>query len=154
ALLDSRFAMDPETQHVVDVLKRLIRAAGLSNRDVERKLGVGASYLSRLFSGTLELRFEHVVELGRVLGLAPYEVFQFVYPYPKEPPSETLVRLRQMLGRLQPVPPAPAYAAETAAALERDLARAVASVLDRITLRPVREAPDTPPGEPGIPSPS
>ncbi|HZF14181.1 MAG TPA: helix-turn-helix transcriptional regulator [Thermoanaerobaculia bacterium] len=148
--------MDPETQHVIDVLKQLMRAARLSNRDVERQLGVGGSYLSRLFAGTLELRFEHIVELGRVLGLAPHEFFQFVYPYPQDPPSETLVRLRQMLARLQPVPAAPAYAAESAAALERDLTRAVASVLDRITLRPAAEtaAPDTPPGEPGIPSPS
>jgi transcriptional regulator with XRE-family HTH domain len=148
--------MDPETQHVIDVLKQLMRAARLSNRDVERQLGVGGSYLSRLFSGTLELRFEHIVELGRVLGLTPYEVFQFVYPYPKDPPSETLVRLRQMLGRFHPLPPHPAYAASTPADLQRDLIRAVASVLDRITVRPVQEtaAPDTTPGEPGIPSPS
>jgi len=129
--------MEPEAQHVVDVLKRLLRAARKSNRQVERELKVGSSYLSRLFAGTLELRFEHVIDLGRVLGLTPHEVFQFIYPYPKDPPSETLLRLRQILSRLQPAPPPPAYAAPTPDALERDLAEAVASVLGRLAVRPV-----------------
>jgi hypothetical protein len=144
ALLDSRSIMDPETQHVLDVLKKLIRAAGRSHRDVERSLKVGSSYLSRLFSGTMDLRFEHIVAIGRVLGLEPDEVFRFIYPSPEEPPSETLVRLRQILSRLQPLPPAPAYAAASPAALQRDLEQAVASVVGRLAVQPAAPAEPSP----------
>jgi hypothetical protein len=147
--------MDPEARHVLDVLKTLMRAAQLSNLEVERELGVGSGYLSRLFAGTLELRFEHIVAIGRVLGLAPHEVFQFVYPYPKDPPSETLQRLRQILRRLHPPPPTPAYAAPTPAALRQDLLKAVASVLHRLAVPAAEKtAAADPPGEPAIPSPS
>jgi hypothetical protein len=139
--------MDSETRHVLDVLKKLIRAAGRSHRDVERSLKVGSSYLSRLFSGAMDLRFEHIVAIGRVLGLEPHEVFRFVDPSPQEPPSETLARLRQILSRLQPLPPAPAYAAESPAALERDLEQAVASVVGRLAVQPATPAEPSPVGE-------
>jgi transcriptional regulator with XRE-family HTH domain len=99
--------MEPETQHMLQVLKTIMRVLGYTNRDIERKLGLSSSYLSRLFSGGMELRFEHIVQISRAMGLTLEEVFQFAYPQPKEPPSEALVRLRLLAGGFQPAPAPP-----------------------------------------------
>lgn len=101
---------------MLQVLKTIMRILGYTNRDIERKLGLSSSYLSRLFSGGLELRFEHIVNIARAMGLEPQEVFYFAYPQPQEPPSEALARLRKATGGFQPAPPAaalpPAYPTE------------------------------------------
>lgn len=112
----------PEAQHVVGVLKQAIRAAGLKNRDVETRLGWSTSYLSRLFTGGIELRFEHIVKIGGAVGLTPAEVVHAIYPTAKEPPSETMLRLRELLEHLKPPPPAsPAWSSEIAGAFESQL---------------------------------
>lgn len=90
---------------MLQVLKTIMRVLGYTNRDIERKLGLSSSYLSRLFSGGLELRFEHIVNIARAMGLEPQEVFYFAYPQPKEPPSEALARLRKATGAFQPASP-------------------------------------------------
>lgn len=100
--------MEPETQHMLQVLKTIMRVLGYTNRDVERKLDLSSSYLSRLFSGGMELRFEHIVRIARAMGLTLEEVFQFAYPQPKEPPSDALARLRLLAGGFQPAPAPPA----------------------------------------------
>jgi transcriptional regulator with XRE-family HTH domain len=141
--------MNPETRHVVDVLKRLIRAADLRNRDVERRLGLSASYLSRLFAGNIELRFEHIVAIGGAIGLEPRDVFRFLYPYPKDPPTPAAARLREILNRLQPHPALPlfaVYTARTEADLDRHLERALWKVLQRLTLEKEPEAGAEEPG--------
>ena len=88
----------------------MMRILSFSNRDVERQLGLSSSYLSRLFSGGMELRFDHIVQISKAMGLRPEEVFQFAYPQPPEPPSDAMTRLRKTTGTLvqsAPAPPAP-----------------------------------------------
>jgi transcriptional regulator with XRE-family HTH domain len=129
---DEARRLDSETQNVINVLKQLIRASNLRNRDIERRLGLSASYLSRLFTGKIELRFDHIVDIGKVLGLEVGEVFRFVYPYPKDPPSAGAVRLREVLSCLQAdtaLPPSTAYEARTEADLDRQLEQALWRVL-------------------------
>jgi transcriptional regulator with XRE-family HTH domain len=104
--------MKPEIQHMLTVLKTAMRVLGFSNRDIERKLGLSSSYLSRLFSGVIELRFEHVVEIAKAMGLELDEVLYFAYPYPKHPPSAAATRLREMMGSFQVAKGAPAPPAE------------------------------------------
>ena len=102
--------MNPQTaaenQRILDLLRTLIRILGLSNREIERRIGLSPSYLSRLFGGYLELKFEHVLEIGRALGLKPKEVFELAYPENFEPPSESMERIRGVLNNLQPSRPA------------------------------------------------
>jgi transcriptional regulator with XRE-family HTH domain len=93
--------MRPEVQHMLTVLKTVMRVLGYSNRDVERKLGLSASYLSRLFSGVIELRFEHIVDVSKAMGLELEEVMHFAYPHPRQPPSEAAIRLRELMGGVQ-----------------------------------------------------
>jgi transcriptional regulator with XRE-family HTH domain len=137
--------MNPETQHVIEVLKDAIGAAELHNRDVERTLKLSSSYLSRLFSGTIELRFEHIVKIARAVGLEPAEIVHALYPVPKDPPSEAMVRLQEALRHLKPPPP-PGWTPEARATFERHLERALLRVLRRVRLSLAPPpAPEPPP---------
>lgn len=120
--------MEAETQHMLQVLKTIMRILGYTNRDVERKLGLCNSYLSRLFSGGMELKFDHIVEIAKAMGLKPEEVFQFAYSQDQAPPSEALQRLRKTAGAFsQPAgaapPPPPPRSAPTDEDLEQMMAR-------------------------------
>jgi transcriptional regulator with XRE-family HTH domain len=99
--------MTPETEHMLTMLKTAMRVLGFTNRDVERKLGLSSSYLSRLFSGLIELKFQHIVDIARSIGMEPEEMLYFAYPQPKQPPSAAAVRMRALLGGATQAPPAP-----------------------------------------------
>jgi hypothetical protein len=86
--------MRPETEHMIQILRSAMRVLGFNNRDVEQKLNVSGGYLSRLFSGAIELRFEHIVDIAGVIGLGLEEVFQLAYPQPSNPPTPAAQRIR------------------------------------------------------------
>ena len=112
-----------------------MRVLGFRNADLERTLGLSTSYLSRLFSGGIELRFEHIVLLAKAMGLRPDEIFRFAYPETGEAPSEAARRLRQSTGSFQPQVPPPAVhplsATAAPAPSEADLERLMAKTLRR-----------------------
>jgi transcriptional regulator with XRE-family HTH domain len=86
--------MKPETEHIIQILRSAMRVLGFNNRDVEKKMNVSGGYLSRLFNGSMELRFEHIVEIAGVIGLTIEEVFQLAYPQPRNPPTAAAQRIR------------------------------------------------------------
>lgn len=86
--------MKPETEHIIQILRSSMRVLGFNNRDVEKKMNVSGGYLSRLFNGSMELRFEHIVEIAGVIGLTIEEVFQLAYPQPRNPPTAAAQRIR------------------------------------------------------------
>ena len=109
--------MNPETNaeilRILDLLRTLIRILGLSNREIERRAGFSPSYLSRLFGNYLELKYEHVLEISRALGITPREFFELAYPDSAEAPTESMKRIRNVLQNMQPsrpveAPPKPA----------------------------------------------
>ena len=109
--------MNPETNaeilRILDLLRTLIRILGLSNREIERRAGFSPSYLSRLFGNYLELKYEHVLEISRALGITPREFFELAYPDSAETPTESMKRIRNVLQNMQPsrpveTPPKPA----------------------------------------------
>lgn len=89
--------VDPEVEQLATVLKAAIRALGLSVREVERRLGFSAGYLSRVLGGKVELRVDHVCSIARSIGLKPAEVFQAAFPLTAEPPSEAARRIQKAL---------------------------------------------------------
>jgi transcriptional regulator with XRE-family HTH domain len=130
--------MKPEVQHMLTVLKTAMRVLGFSNRDIERKLGLSSSYLSRLFSGVIELRFEHVVDIAQAMGLELEEVLYFAYPYPKQPPSAAATRLREMMGGFQmiksgPAEPQPVYGQPSEEELERMMAKTLRKLFGELS---------------------
>lgn len=97
-IMKSQSDMKPETAHMIQVLRSALRVLGYTNREIESRLGVSGGYLTRLFNGTLELRFQHIVDIARAMGLEPEEIIQLAYPQPPSPPSESAQRLRETFG--------------------------------------------------------
>jgi transcriptional regulator with XRE-family HTH domain len=97
-----------EVERLIRVLTTAMRILDLSNREVERRLHLSPSYLSRLFNGLIELRVEHLLAISRAIGLKPAEFFYLAYPKRPDPPSEASLQLRRVLQELQPPLPGPA----------------------------------------------
>lgn len=83
---------------MLDVLRSAIRALGFSYNEVGAKLGVSNGYLSRLFSGKIDLKFDHIVEISRALGFEPEEMVHLAYPQPRTPPSQSAARYQELMG--------------------------------------------------------
>jgi transcriptional regulator with XRE-family HTH domain len=94
-----------EVERLLVVLRTAIRLLGLTNREIERRLGMTPSYLGRIFGGTIELKMEHVLGISRALGLAPAELFELAYPRRPDPPSEAARTIRKLLRDMQPPEP-------------------------------------------------
>ena len=94
-----------EIQRLMHLLRVAMRMLDVSNRDIEKKLGLSYGYLSRLFAGNIELKVEHILQILEVLGLTPSEFFQLAYPRRNTPPSEAAERLHSILEGLGPPPP-------------------------------------------------
>lgn len=97
--------MKPEVEHMIGTLKTTMRLLGYTNRDIERKMGWSSSYLSRLFSGGMELRYEHIVDIARAMGLEPEEILRLAYPTQKKPASDNMQRIQGILGEMRPAQP-------------------------------------------------
>ena len=114
--------MSQENDHMLTMLKTAMRVLGYTNRDVERKLGLSSSYLSRLFSGLIELKFQHIIDIARAIGMEPEEMLYFAYPQAKNPPSEAAIRMRSLVGGAQPpAAQAPAPVASSNAPTQREI---------------------------------
>ena len=61
-------------------------------------------YLSRLFSGSIELKVEHIFQILGVLGLTPAEFFHLAYPRKPSPPSDASTRMCSILDGFGPLP--------------------------------------------------
>lgn len=96
--------MDPEVQRLITILRTTMRILGVTNRDIERKLDLSPSYLSRLFSGGIELKAEHLVHIPKAMGLEPAEFFHLAYPRRSQPGSRAAEQLREVLRELGPPP--------------------------------------------------
>ncbi|HEX7184392.1 MAG TPA: helix-turn-helix transcriptional regulator [Thermoanaerobaculia bacterium] len=118
---------EEEIKRLIRVLTLAMRILDVSNREVERRIGLSPSYLSRLFNGLIELRFEHVLVICRAIGLRPAELFASLYPQRGEPPSEAAVRLRQTVADLIPLSPASQTSSD--AELDRKIQEAVRKAL-------------------------
>lgn len=115
-----------EVERLITVVRTAIRLLGLTNREIERRLKLTPSYLSRLFAGNIELKVEHVVSIARALEMEPAELFSLAYPRLPEPPSESYQAIRMLLRDMQPPEPQSRPAAAlTAEEIERKIQESV-----------------------------
>jgi transcriptional regulator with XRE-family HTH domain len=138
-----------EVQRLLDVLRTLLRMLGISNREVERRLELKHSAVTRLFGGQVEAKLELVLGIVQAVGLGHDEFFAFAYPERRAAEEETAAarRIRTLLEDLHPkgiraAPPAekrPAAARPAPAAqavdrdeMLRDLKKVVREVLGEI----------------------
>ncbi len=93
---------DPEVIRVTELLKTAIRIAGVSHREIEKRLGQSPGYLSRLFAGTIELKFRHILEIVKVIQIDPAEFFQLAYPRQPRTVSPGARKVRDLLSIFPP----------------------------------------------------
>ena len=96
-----------EVERALRLLKTALRLLGFTNREIERRLNYTPSYLTRLFSGQIELRFEHIVDIVHAMGMTVDEFFHFAYPDRLQKLSQPAERLNAMLEEMRPTPPPP-----------------------------------------------
>jgi transcriptional regulator with XRE-family HTH domain len=93
--------MEAEVQRLVNLLRTTARILGITNRDIERKLGLHPGHLSRLYSGDIEIKAEHLVRIPMAMGLETAEFFHLAYPR-RLKPSQAAAQLREVVRELIP----------------------------------------------------
>ncbi len=91
-----------EIERITKLLKAAVQFREVSHRQIEREMGLSTGYLSRIFSGKVELRMEHVLGICAAVKLPPGAFFESVYP-PRRLGRETM----QLVAALQELMPAP-----------------------------------------------
>lgn len=97
----------PGVQRILDTLKTAMRLLGVTNREVETRMAWSHGYLSRIFSGTIELRVEHVLLIVEIIGIDPAEFFDLAFAVRPEPPTPRAAELHGLLRTFQPAPRRP-----------------------------------------------
>jgi len=94
---------EKEVQRLLEVIRTLMRMLGFTNREVERRLGLHPSSLTRFFNGQVEAKLELVLSIARAIGLEYGELFAFAYPGIGElEESEAGLKVRSLLEGLKP----------------------------------------------------
>jgi len=126
--------MKPETAQLVRVLRKAISAFGLTQKEVERRLGLSQGYLSRLFGGQIDLKMDHVLDIARVLQVDPNEIFRLAFPESRSELTQRTRHLRETFSVSAPEP-----SPEQFSEIEEDIERIVQRVLARRDREACRE---------------
>jgi len=79
----------------VAALRTLLKTSKRSAREIERRLGWGVGYISRLLTRRIEIKLGHLLEILEVLEVHPVSFFALAFPPARESP-ESLAVLRTM----------------------------------------------------------
>lgn len=143
----ARTKKDDDVKRVLAMLRDAVRYSNLSNREVERRLGVSSNsgYLSRLFAGTRELKLRQVLDVLGVVGLPPANFFRAAYPEPDDSPDA--LRLESILAHAHPEKPRAGTAPEAKQEPQAPLTEQQIEEMMKRTLRKLlfSEEPPSPP---------
>jgi hypothetical protein len=121
-----------EVRRLLELLRTLMRMLAFSNREVERRMELNHSTLSRVFGGVVEAKLELVLGVARAIGLEYDEFFALAYPDRRAAAAESPAarKIHSMLQDLRPSgfsaparqeePPAAALRAPLAEPTNRD----------------------------------
>jgi transcriptional regulator with XRE-family HTH domain len=82
-----RDADKDEVARITRALKTIVQLRTVPHRYIEDQMGLSTGYLSRIFSGKVVLRVEHILGVCRAVKIPPGGFFEAVYP-PEEYDSE------------------------------------------------------------------
>jgi transcriptional regulator with XRE-family HTH domain len=92
---------DDEVVRLTNLLSAAVKFSNITQREVERKLGLCSGSLSRLFSGGIELKVKQILDICEVIGFSPSRFFHAAYPQREEESGEAW-RLQRLLEQLHP----------------------------------------------------
>lgn len=92
---------EDEVARLTNLLSAAVKFSNVTQREVERKLGLSSGSLSRLFSGGIELKIKHILDVCHVIGFPPARFFRAAYPHREEDSGEAW-RLQRLLEQLHP----------------------------------------------------
>lgn len=92
---------EDEVVRLTNLLSAAVKFSNITQREVERKLGLSSGSLSRLFSGGIELKMKHILDICEVIGFSPSRFFHAAYPQREEETGEAW-RLQRLLEQLHP----------------------------------------------------
>jgi transcriptional regulator with XRE-family HTH domain len=92
---------EDEVVRLTNLLSAAVKFSNITQREVERKLGLSSGSLSRLFSGGIELKVKHILDICEVIGFSPSRFFHAAYPQREEESGEAW-RLQRLLEQLHP----------------------------------------------------
>ena len=92
---------EDEVVRLTNLLSAAVKFSNVTQREVERKLELSSGSLSRLFSGGIELKVKHILDVCEVIGFSPSRFFQAAYPQREEESGEAW-RLQRLLEQLHP----------------------------------------------------
>jgi transcriptional regulator with XRE-family HTH domain len=73
-------AAQEDVQQVLSLLKRAIRSSGLSQKEVDRRIGVQPGYLSQVMIGRLDLKLKHLLRALEAIEVDPGGFFNLAFP--------------------------------------------------------------------------
>jgi transcriptional regulator with XRE-family HTH domain len=92
---------EDEVVRLTNLLSAAVKFSNITQREVERKLGLSSGSLSRLFSGGIELKIKHILDICEVIGFSPSRFFRAAYPQRDEESGDAW-RLQRLLEQLHP----------------------------------------------------
>jgi transcriptional regulator with XRE-family HTH domain len=92
---------EDEVVRLTNLLSAAVKFSNITQREVERKLGLSSGSLSRLFSGGIELKIKHILDICEVIGFPPSRFFRAAYPQRDEESGDAW-RLQRLLEQLHP----------------------------------------------------
>ena len=128
---------DQDISRVTRMLKAAVRFAGVPHRKIERDMEMSTGYLSRILSGKVELRVQHVLGVCRAIGMPPAAFFEAAYPARQFDPetSRLVAALQELLPAEDSVAPRSRHAekpAPAAAPVRKPAPPSAASQLRRL----------------------
>lgn len=92
---------EDEVVRLTNLLAAAVKFSNTTQREVERKLGLSSGSLSRLFSGGIELKVKHILDVCQVIGFPASRFFLAAYPQREEEAGDAW-RLQRLLEQLHP----------------------------------------------------
>lgn len=126
---------EQDLKQLRQVLRKAVKAAGLTNRDIERRLGIGSGNIYRLLDGTLDLRVRHLLALADLLEIPPSDLLELGCP---EAVSRAKRRLGDWIGQSSSRPTEPMAASLSLAQLNELIRNAVQEALPQQTVEAKR----------------
>ncbi|HEX9944268.1 MAG TPA: helix-turn-helix transcriptional regulator [Thermoanaerobaculia bacterium] len=123
-----------EVLRIARLLERLILFKKIPIRQVEKQLHVSNGTLARLFSGRVELKLRHILDILEVLQVSPQTFFKLAYEIedPEQIGAAELLSHLRKIGLPDAIPPPPISRAEVESV--------VVATLERLGLTPAPPA--------------